>query len=107
MTTLGEALTPWLGRFGASVLVVGGSMTRSWDLVGPPLLTALGGVDTGRGAGTHLEVVVARQPDDAALIGAARHARDRTRDRRRLQPGRRRQGAPTDRPVEGRGSNAL
>lgn len=30
---LGEALEPWLARFGAEALVVGGSIARSWDLL--------------------------------------------------------------------------
>ncbi|WP_432841118.1 ROK family protein [Dactylosporangium sp. CA-092794] len=34
---LGRLLTDWLGRFGAEVVVVGGSMTGAWDLIDPAL----------------------------------------------------------------------
>ena len=65
LRSLGRALSPWLARFGASTLVVGGSMARSWDLVEPPLRA---GIDL------PIEVLRARLPDDAGLIGAALHA---------------------------------
>jgi glucokinase len=61
-TELGRALGPWLTRFGASVLVVGGAMTGSLDIIGPPLLAAL--PDT-------VETRLAAHPRDAALLGAA------------------------------------
>jgi hypothetical protein len=35
---LGLALAPWLSRFGATALVVGGSISQSWDLVYPSLV---------------------------------------------------------------------
>jgi glucokinase len=60
-TVLGRALAPWLRRFGATVLVVGGSIAASWDLVGPPLLAGLDGAVPARRAAN---------PRDAALIGA-------------------------------------
>ncbi|GAA4262679.1 ROK family protein [Dactylosporangium darangshiense] len=34
---LGRLLTSWLDRFGAEVVVVGGSMTGAWDLIEPAL----------------------------------------------------------------------
>ncbi|WP_432992788.1 ROK family protein [Dactylosporangium sp. CA-233914] len=34
---LGRLLTEWLSRFGAEVVVVGGSMTGAWDLIEPAL----------------------------------------------------------------------
>ncbi|WP_446037988.1 ROK family protein [Streptomyces sp. SID1121] len=37
LTVLGAALGPCLAAFGATALVVGGSMARSWDLVSPAL----------------------------------------------------------------------
>ena len=58
---LGEFLRPWLGRFGAQRLVVGGSIARSWPLFAEPLSRACGGV----------EVRPASLFEDAALIGAA------------------------------------
>ena len=69
---LGSALAPWLARFEASVLVVGGSMAGSWDLVGPPLLGALLQAEP---ALAGLAVRPAAHPEDSALIGAAVHAR--------------------------------
>ena len=68
---LGSALAPWLARFEASVLVVGGSMAGSWDLVRPPLLGALRQAEP---ALAGLAVRRAAHPEDSALIGAAVHA---------------------------------
>ena len=42
---LGAALRPWLQDFKAKTLVVGGSMTGSWDLIGPALLDGMRGGD--------------------------------------------------------------
>jgi glucokinase len=65
--TLGRALRPWLESFAATALVVGGSMTGSWDLIGPALVR---GTQAGEGSGG-LEVSVATNPDGAGLLGAA------------------------------------
>jgi glucokinase len=62
---LGTALAPWVERFGATVVVVGGGISRSWDLIGPPLAEGLGG---------RVEVRPAHHPDRATLLGAALHA---------------------------------
>jgi glucokinase len=68
MAAIGEFLAPWLRGFGASCLVVGGSIARAWDLIEPALRPALAGLP-------HLEVVArAANLDDAALLGAAAHA---------------------------------
>jgi hypothetical protein len=59
---------PWLDSFHASCLVVGGSMSQAWDLLGHGLhatLGALKGLD---------KIAPAARVDDAALLGAARHA---------------------------------
>jgi glucokinase len=61
---LGEFLAPWLGSFAPTCVVVGGSIARAWDLIGPVLERAL------PAAG----VTVAENIDDASLLGAARHA---------------------------------
>jgi glucokinase len=62
---LAAFLRPWLEAFVPSCLVVGGSIARSWDLLE-------GGLDS------LLDAVAALAPadriDDAALLGAARHA---------------------------------
>jgi len=66
-TALGRALGPWLTRFEATVLVVGGAISASWDLVEPPLAAGLRlGADPWSGSIRH-----ARLGGDAALIGAA------------------------------------
>jgi glucokinase len=68
---LGSTLAPWLARFEATILVVGGSMAGSWDLVEPPLVQAV------RRAEPLLADIVVRRaanPEDSALIGAAAHA---------------------------------
>lgn len=84
---LGHALAPWIARFRASVLVVGGSMAGSWDLVGPPLRTALAATVAHDSRGGPLAVVRALHPEDAALIGAARCASDRMGDPRTRHTG--------------------
>jgi glucokinase len=40
-TALGRALAPWVRRFGASLVVVGGAIAASWDLVAAPLRAGL------------------------------------------------------------------
>jgi glucokinase len=64
--TLGAALAPWLARFQATVLVVGGSMTGSWDVLRPAL-------ERGLTAEIHPELDLLRSADPvrSALIGAA------------------------------------
>ena len=60
---LGAVLGPLLADFGATVVVVGGSIAASWDLVAPPL-----------GAGLGAGPVVLTQAHDltqASLLGAA------------------------------------
>lgn len=58
---LGLAFRPWVARFGATVVVVGGSMADSWDLVEPPLSAGLDGPALRRSA----------LGADAPLVGAA------------------------------------
>ncbi|MFE0106664.1 ROK family protein [Streptomyces sp. NPDC059009] len=65
LTTLGAVLAPYIRGFDASVLVVGGAMAASWDLVGPALGSGLGD--------TPVRALAAELGPDAALIGAARH----------------------------------
>ncbi|MFJ4467248.1 ROK family protein [Streptomyces sp. NPDC089424] len=68
---LGRTLTPWIDRFGATAVVIGGSMAQSWHLVHPALTAGL--AVAGR---THVPVLPARQPAEAPLIGAAHWARN-------------------------------
>ena len=69
---LGKALSPWLEEFGAEALVVGGSMTGSWDLIGPALVGGIGAAMADGGKG--LSVLVAAHPEHAALLGAGAYA---------------------------------
>lgn len=66
---LGRFLAPFVEAFAPTVLVVGGSISQSWDLVEPPLRHGLGVVDA----------VTARSEllDEAPLVGAALAARRR------------------------------
>jgi glucokinase len=65
LAALGTVLAPRIRDFGASAVVVGGSMARSWDLVGPALRTGLGDTPVRPRAG--------RLGADAALVGAAEY----------------------------------
>lgn len=67
---LGQALAPWIDRFEATVVVVGGSMARSWDLFRPAFTRGL--TPTG---GRAVPVLPARHPAEAALTGAAHWVR--------------------------------
>lgn len=62
---LGAALGPWVRRFGATHLVLGGSVSRSSDVVVPPLAAGL------QGAGAGVDVVLAAGLEASALLGAA------------------------------------
>lgn len=68
---VGEAAGPYLSRFGAEILVVGGSMAGSWDIVEPAIRKGL------RAAAPELATLPlgkARRSEEAGLIGAARWA---------------------------------
>ncbi|MFD4633524.1 ROK family protein [Streptomyces sp. NPDC058284] len=65
-TILGAVLGPHLRAFDASVLVVGGAMAASWDLLRPALRAGLGD--------TPVTLRPARLGGNAALVGAAAHA---------------------------------
>ncbi|WP_406112743.1 ROK family protein [Streptomyces sp. NBC_01014] len=69
MSVLGRAIAPWLARFRATVLVVGGSITGSWDLIAPPLRTVIGVPRPLRSTGFVL--LPAARPVQAPLLGAA------------------------------------
>jgi len=73
---LGRLIRPWLRSFGAEVLVVGGSVSRSWDLVEPPLLAGLSST-SGQSVPT---VRLARHPERSPLVGAAYPAITRSRE---------------------------
>jgi glucokinase len=73
MAALGATLAPWLVRFNATVLVVGGSMSGSWDLLAEPMRRGI--TEAEPTSAERITVLRARHPADAALIGAAWHAR--------------------------------
>ncbi|WP_220034236.1 ROK family protein [Curtobacterium sp. MCSS17_008] len=62
---LGAALATWVDRFDAEVVVVGGSIARSWDVVAPPFRAGL------TSAGVAVAVVPALLGSSAPLVGAA------------------------------------
>jgi glucokinase len=65
---LGRAMASTLSAFGAEVLVLGGSMTGSWDIVEPLVRAGLIESDAGLRA---LPIVRAEHPEEAPLVGAA------------------------------------
>jgi glucokinase len=65
-TVLGEVLGPWLERFGADQLVIGGSIAGAWDLIVRPLHTGLS-----RHSECRYAVGLAAEPTRSPLIGAA------------------------------------
>jgi len=64
---LGELIAPWLASFDATCLVVGGSIARAWDLLEQELRETLRHLDL-------QTIAPAARLDEAALLGAARHA---------------------------------
>lgn len=64
----GAAAAPYLKRFGAEVLVVGGSMTGSWDLVEPALRRGIASVEPDL---ARLPLRKAERSEEAGLVGAA------------------------------------
>ena len=73
-TVLGRALAPWLDAFAADVVVAGGSMTGSWDLIGPAVAQ---GLAEGLGRKPPPPLLTCNRGADAALLGAATFADQR------------------------------
>lgn len=65
-TVLGEVLGPWLERFGADQLVIGGSIAGAWDLIARPLRTGLC-----RHSECRYAIGPASEPIRSPLVGAA------------------------------------
>ena len=65
---LGAALAPLVQRFEAGVVVIGGSIASSWDIVEPAVRLGLSGVAPDL---DHLDIRPAERSADAALLGAA------------------------------------
>jgi glucokinase len=66
---LGRALAPWIDAFDAGVVVAGGSISRSWDLLEAPFRAGIAAEHPGRAAS--LELRASHLLDDAPLLGAA------------------------------------
>lgn len=64
----GAAAAPYLQRFRAEVLVVGGSMAGSWDIVEPALRRGIASVEPGL---ARLPLRKAERSEEAGLVGAA------------------------------------
>ncbi len=62
---LGTFLAPWLVRFGAEMLVIGGNISYTYGLFGPAFENAL------QQGGCRSEVAVSELREDAALLGSA------------------------------------
>ena len=72
MGALGEALRPWLVRFNADILVVGGGMTASWELIEPALRAGLFHASSPAvPAWTGGTLVRSADPEESTLVGAA------------------------------------
>lgn len=75
LRVLGAALAPSVSRFGVEVLVIGGSMSASWDVFEPPFLEGFGSV------ARPPRIAVAVDSDRAPLLGAGRRALEVSRRR--------------------------
>jgi predicted NBD/HSP70 family sugar kinase len=64
---LGAALAPVIAEFGADLVVIGGSMSRSWDLFEPWFREGAGEIELPT-------IRCAAHPETAPLVGAAVHA---------------------------------
>lgn len=67
-SAVGEAAAPYVARFGAEVLIVGGSMAGSWDMVEPSIRKGLAAVAPALAA---LPLRKAERSEEAGLVGAA------------------------------------
>lgn len=70
MHALGETIAPWVHRFEATALVIGGSIARSWDVLEAPLRDGLMSTSP-PDAMAHIQIMAARFPEEAPLIGTA------------------------------------
>jgi glucokinase len=60
---LGEILKPWVETFDAKCIVIGGNISRSWDLFAPRLQETLGD--------TTVKLFASSLLEEATLFGAA------------------------------------
>ena len=64
-TNLGAFLTPWIKKFPADIIVLGGNIAKSFDLFGTHCMAFF------QNQGLHIELKVATNADHAALLGSA------------------------------------
>ncbi|MFZ2287946.1 MAG: ROK family protein [Bacteroidales bacterium] len=64
-SSLGTFLAPWLMKFEAEILVIGGNISNGWELFGPGFERTL------REAGCNTTVAISELKEDAALLGSA------------------------------------
>jgi len=64
-TALGSFLAPWLSRFGAEILVLGGNISHAYNLFGPSMEEAL------RKEKCNVQTAISELKEDAALLGSA------------------------------------
>lgn len=64
-TNLGEFLAPWLSKFDAQALVIGGNVTGAYNLWGPTLEVALAD------QGVRIPIHLSELKEDAAILGSA------------------------------------
>jgi glucokinase len=62
---LGRFLAPWLTKFGAEILVMGGNISHAWHLFGPAYEEEL------KAAGCGVVTAISELKEDAALLGSA------------------------------------
>jgi glucokinase len=65
-TNMGHFLAPWIRKFDAKVIVIGGNITGAFQLFGDQLLKAL------KENRLDIEVLLSDLKEDAAVIGSAR-----------------------------------
>jgi len=63
--SLGAFLAPWLIRFEAEILILGGNISHSWELFGPSFENEM------RKLGCRTAVAISELKEDAALLGSA------------------------------------
>ena len=67
---MAEFLGPWLKKFRADSLVIGGNMTGAYNLFGPAFTKGL------QEQGISIEVYLSKLMESAAMIGSARLLND-------------------------------
>lgn len=72
---LSSTVAPYCRSFAATAIVVGGAISGAWDLMAPSFVETL---DEHLGGPGHVEVAVTQLGDQAALLGAAYGAAQRT-----------------------------